>query len=61
MDKLIFVKSERRKSSEATHIRIDKRQYELIKELSAETGLSVYDTANKLLQFAIDNVEIAEA
>ena len=60
MDKLIFERKEKKPSTEATHIRVDKRQYEKIKELSIITGHSVYDMANELLDFAINNVVIKE-
>lgn len=60
MAKLVFTKNEKKPSPEGTHIRVDKRIYEKIKEISSETGLSVYDITNKLLNFAIENVVIKE-
>ena len=60
MDKLVFAKAEKNICTQATHIRIAKDQYDQIKTISSETGLSVFETSRRLLQFAIDNTEIKE-
>lgn len=60
MENLVFIKNEKTASSNSTHIRVSKSQYEKIKELSNITGLSIYEMTTKLLEFAIDKVEIIE-
>lgn len=60
MDQLVFERREKKPSAGATHIRVGRRQYEKIKELSIITDHSVYDMANELLDFALNNVVIKE-
>lgn len=56
MDRLIFEEKEGKKNK-TTAVRVSKEIHESLIEISRKTELSVYTVADRLLAFALDNVE----
>lgn len=60
MEKLTFIQCNNGLSANATQLRVSSELAKRVKELSSLTGFSIYEMTCRLLQFALDNVEIME-
>lgn len=54
-DRLCFSRQDK---SDYTHMRVRKNQYDAIREISDMTGDSIVNITAKLLQFALEHVDI---